>query len=98
MRVRIQDGMPIDDDMVAALEAFSDTKHVEARQEIYLNQCPSDALAVHHLIHVPRVRGDLMHRPFTFHFCERVAERFAGCAKFLSRFRQPCDQLFSVFK
>lgn len=40
MRVRIQDGMPIDDDMVAALEAFSDTKHVEARQEIYLNQCP----------------------------------------------------------
>ncbi len=40
MRVRIQDGMPIDDDMVAALEAFSDTKHVEVRQEIYLNQCP----------------------------------------------------------
>jgi len=40
MRVRIQDGMPIDDDMVTALEAFSDTKHVDSRQEIYLNQCP----------------------------------------------------------
>lgn len=38
--IRIRDGLPIREDIIGALESFSDTKYVESREEIHLHQCP----------------------------------------------------------
>lgn len=40
MRVRIREGLPVEEDMVRALEEFCDTKFLKSRNEMFLNKCP----------------------------------------------------------